>query len=221
MTCPMTDCTLQVDPERNGSSAKLSWQIDRLLFIEIGQSSKQIGCNQPLAFGRANRSKRSSFGSDRSSCSKYLMVFINPSRSCTLGSHASSPLAKLMSGQRCLGSSSGSGRRTIFDEDPVSSMTEFGKLPNRELDRVSQIHGSGDIVRRVHQSYQPIDKVVHIAERTGLVALAIDRNVFITKGLHDEVRYHPPIVWMHARPIGIEDARDLDRQTMLAPIIEE
>jgi len=65
--------------------------------------------NQPSCF--AERSgKRLSFGSDRSRCSKYSIVFINPSCSCTLGSHWSSFLAKLMSGQRCFGSSSGRGR---------------------------------------------------------------------------------------------------------------
>ena len=53
---------------------------------------------------------RSYFGSDLNSCSKYSMVFINPSRSCTRGTQPSRSLAKLMSGQRCLGSSSGSGR---------------------------------------------------------------------------------------------------------------
>ena len=65
--------------------------------------------NQPSRFAE-RVGKRSSFGSDRSSWSKYSIVFINPSCSCTLGSHWSSFLAKLMSGQRCFGSSSGSGR---------------------------------------------------------------------------------------------------------------
>src|SRR5262245_65204678 len=39
--------------------------------------------------------------------------------------------------------------------------------------------------------------------------------------LDDEIRYHAPVVRVHARAIGIEDSGDLDVQSVLAPIIKE
>ena len=108
--------------------------------------------------------RRSSFGSDLNSCSKYAMVFISPSRSCTRGAHESSSSAKLMSGQRCLGSSSGSGRKTIFADDPVSAITVSASCRNREFDWVSKIHRAGHMIGRLHQSYQSVDEIVDVAE---------------------------------------------------------
>src|SRR6202012_775084 len=39
--------------------------------------------------------------------------------------------------------------------------------------------------------------------------------------LDNEVRHDAPIVRMHARAVGVEDARDADAQLVLAVIIEE
>ena len=39
--------------------------------------------------------------------------------------------------------------------------------------------------------------------------------------LHDEVGHHATVVGMHPRPIGVEDSRHLDANTVLPVIIEE
>jgi hypothetical protein len=103
-SCVGSTATIPLAMERwrlGGDGAKI---MPRLSLAERAKD-----CNQPSRLAERT-GKRSSFGSDRSSCSKYSIVFINPFCSCTLGSQASSFLAKLMSGQRCFGSSSGKGR---------------------------------------------------------------------------------------------------------------
>src|SRR6202048_2983454 len=108
-----------------------------------------------------------------------------------------------------------------LDEDPVSAITSSGKCPDRKLDRVAEVHRAGQPIRRRHQSHQPVDKIVDIAERAGLAAVSVHGNVFLAQGLHDEVRHHTPIAWMHAGTISIENPCYLDWETMLAAIIEE
>ena len=51
------------------------------------------------------------------------MVFSNPVSKETTGSHESFSLARLISGRRCFGSSSGRGLNLISDIDPVSLRT--------------------------------------------------------------------------------------------------
>jgi len=51
------------------------------------------------------------------------MVFRNSASSCVVGFHLSVDFANEISGRRCFGSSLGSGFFTIFDFDPVSSIT--------------------------------------------------------------------------------------------------
>jgi hypothetical protein len=65
------------------------------------------------------------------------------------------------------------------------------------------------------------DHIVHIAERAGLAAVAEHREIASEQGLHDEVGHNAAVVGMHARPVGIEDARDLDRELVLSPVVEE
>ena len=50
---------------------------------------------------------------------------------------------------------------------------------------------------------------------------AVDRDVTAHQRLHDEVRHHAPVVRMHARTVGVEDARYLDAQLVLAPVVEK
>ena len=49
--------------------------------------------------------------------------------------------------------------------------------------------------------------LVHVAKRARLLAIAIDADRFLAKRLHDEVGFHAPIVDLHARARGVEDAR--------------
>ena len=68
---------------------------------------------------------------------------------------------------------------------------------------------------------KPSIRVVDVAERAGLAAVAVDRDRLALQGLDDEIRDHAAVVRVHARAVGVEDARDLDLELVLAPIVEE
>ena len=82
---------------------------------------------------------------------------------------------------------------------------------------IGPVTSSGDSINRI----KPVDQIVDIAERARLRALAVERDGLAAKRLHDEIGNHAAVVGMHARPVGIEDPRDLDAQLVLAPIVEE
>lgn len=89
------------------------------------------------------------------------------------------------------------------------------------LFRVPEIDGPSDVLRAAHQFNQPTDQIVDITERSRLQALAEHADVAIAKSLQDETRDHAPIVGLCSGSIGIEDAGDLDRQSMLSPIVKK
>jgi hypothetical protein len=62
--------------------------------------------------------------------------------------------------------------------------------------------------RRCRAARGSRDLVVDVAEAAGLAAVAVDRQRLAAQRLHDEVRHHAPVVDLHARPVGVEDAHD-------------
>jgi hypothetical protein len=114
-----------------------------------------------------------------------------------------------MSGRRCLGFRSGQ-----LDD-------KFSEFTNREFVRVADVDRTRHVVGRRHHAEHRVDQIVDIAERTGLTAIAVDRDLLALQGLHDEIRDDAAVVGMHARAVRIEDSHDLDRQTVLAAIVEE
>ena len=66
-----------------------------------------------------------------------------PRRARTVGCQSSSALALAMSGWRCIGSSSGSGRCTIFDREPVSASTFSASCTDGELAGVAEVDRPG------------------------------------------------------------------------------
>ena len=60
---------------------------------------------------------------------------------------------------------------------------ELGKLAHGEFDRIAEIHRTSDVVGRLHQADQPVDEVVHIAERPRLLASPIDRDRLVLQRL--------------------------------------
>jgi len=95
------------------------------------------------------------------------------------------------------------------------------ELGDGRLDRVADIDGAGDVVRRRHQTDPAFDQVVDVAEGAGLAAITVERDRIAPQCLDDEVRHDAPVIWMHARAIGVEDARDANAQLVLAVIVEE
>ena len=70
-------------------------------------------------------------------------------------------------------------------------------------------------------AHQAVDQVVDVAEGARLAAVAVDGDRLVRERLHDEVGDDAAVVRVHARAVGVEDARDLDRQLVLAVIVEE
>ena len=85
------------------------------------------------------------------------------------------------------------------------------QLAHAELVRIADVDRTGEVVCGFHQSYQPVDLVVYIAERARLATIAIDRNGFALQCLDNEVGHDPAVVRVHARAVGIENACHLDR----------
>jgi hypothetical protein len=53
------------------------------------------------------------------------------------------------------------------------------------------------------------------------IFISADGDRLISQSLDDEVRDHAPVVGVHARPVGVEDAGDLDASAVLTAVIEE
>jgi hypothetical protein len=68
---------------------------------------------------------------------------------------------------------------------------------------------------------EPFDHVVDIAKRARLLARAVNGNGPVGQRLSDEICHDAPVIGMHARPVGVEDAGKLDAHAVLAPIIHE
>ena len=74
---------------------------------------------------------------------------------------------------------------------------------------------------RFHQPHERVDHVVDVTERTRLPAVAEDRDRLVAQRLDDESGDHAAVGRMHVGAVGVEDARDLDPQPVLAVIVEE
>ena len=90
-----------------------------------------------------------------------------------------------------------------------------------ELLRVTDVDGTGEIVRGIHGSDHRLDQIVDIAEAPGLLTVAVDRDVLAPERLHHEIADHAAVVRLHARPVGVEDPDHLDPELVLAPVVEE
>ncbi len=126
-----------------------------------------------------------------------------------------------MSGHRRTGSSSGSGAKIELRSRPRQTDDRLRQLPDRDLVRVAEVERAGRLVGLAHEAHDALDQIVDVAERAGLVALAVDRDRLAGQRLHDEVRHHAPVLRVHPGAVGVEDARHLDADLVLAQVVEE
>ena len=105
---------------------------------------------------------------------KYSTVRRSPSSSVTRGSQPSTARAFEMSGRRCLGSSSGSGRNTMRRLLPVSARMCSANSQNGHFARIAQVHRVAFVGE--HQPVQAVHQVAHVAEAAGLRAVAENRH---------------------------------------------
>jgi hypothetical protein len=97
----------------------------------------------------------------------------------------------------------------------------LGELADSKLPGIAEIDRPDDGARSLHQLDEPGDEIVDIAEGARLRPVAEYRDVAVEKGLDDEGRDHAPVVGMRPRSVCVEDARHLDGQLVLAPIVKE
>jgi hypothetical protein len=114
-------------------------------------------------------------------------------------------------------------QRPVLDFGTGASLTQYqaGDRLHRDFVGVAEIARPRHVLRALHQEFEALQKIVDVAERSRLRTIAVDRQRLFLERLDDEVRDNAAVVLEHARPIGIEDARDLDRQLVDAMIVEE
>jgi hypothetical protein len=69
-----------------------------------------------------------------------------------------------------------------------------------------------------HEANEALDQIGDEAEGTRLFAVAEDGQGFAGQGLHHEVGNHAAVVFVHARAVGVEDARDADLDAVLVGV---
>ena len=91
-----------------------------------------------------------------------------------------------------------------------------GQLENGQLARVPNVDRTRAAV--VEEPYQALDLVVHIAERSGLGPVAVDREGPTAQRLVDEVGDDPSVVGPQARAVGVEYPGDANVHAVRAVV---
>ena len=97
----------------------------------------------------------------------------------------------------------------------------LGQFQHRELVWIAEVDRARHAGWLLHQAEETVDQVVNVTEGARLRAFAVDCQILADERLGDEIGDHAPIARMHARSVGVEDARHPDLDTMLAVIVEE
>ena len=139
-----------------------------------------------------------------------------PSSSSISGSQPSSCWARVMSGWRTCGSSTGSASKTIWLDEPVARTTASASSSSVISAGLPML--TGQVLARLGEQDQPADEVVDEAEAARLRAVAEHRQRLLLERLADEGRDRAAVVRSHARPVGVEDAHDRRVDALLAVV---
>src|SRR5258708_28786725 len=96
-----------------------------------------------------------------------------------------------------------------------------GQLRDGYFDGVAEVDRSVDVALDIHQTREAVDQIVDIAERSRLRPRAIDGDRLVLQCLDDETGNDAPVLRVHVRAVGIEDARDPYGEPVLALVIVE
>src|ERR1035441_3947280 len=135
------------------------------------------------------------------------MESFNPVSKSIVGSQPSRAFALLMSGRRCLGSSSGSGSNRILLFEPVAFQNLLGALQYSELARVADVDGV--VLLGPRQAQNAFDFIGDVTETARLGAVAINSKRFAQQGLLQEVGDHASVVQLQTRAIGVENTDNM------------
>ena len=64
----------------------------------------------------------------------------------------------------------------------------FGQLYHRKLIRITEVDWPRETILGRHHTGHAFHQIVHILETTGLMATAINRNIFVLKSLDNKIR---------------------------------
>ncbi len=114
------------------------------------------------------------------------------------------------------------GQRLLHDTRCTTRLLDhlLGELANRELPRVTEVHGA-HLFLLVHHADHAVHQVVHVAEGSRLGTVTVHGQVLSPQCLYDKVGNHSPIVRVHPWTIGVEDANHPNVHTVLPVVIEE
>ena len=124
-----------------------------------------------------------------------------------MGSQPSRVRARVMSGRRRMGSSWGSGLKTISDFEPVTARTSWAH--SRMVHSTGLPMLTGSVLAGAGEAHDAVDEVRDEAEGAGLRAVAVDGEGLAAQGLHHEVGDDAAVVGLQARAVGVEDADEV------------
>ena len=84
----------------------------------------------------------------------------------------------------------------------------LSQFKHGEFARVAHVHWTDELTIAVHHPHKAFYQVVYIAKRAGLLPVSVDADVLTFDRLDNEVAYHPAIIRMHPRTVGVEDANN-------------
>ena len=96
-----------------------------------------------------------------------------------------------------------------------------GKPIHGERLRTAHVERANEIVSERHHAHETVDEITYVAEGADLRAVTEHRDVLLLLRLADETADHAAVVWVHAGPVGVEDADYLESQVMLTVVDEE
>ena len=62
----------------------------------------------------------------------------------------------------------------------------FSEFEDGEFAGVANVHGAHDLIL-IHEANKTLDEVIDVAERAGLLAFAVNRDVLALERLHNKV----------------------------------
>ncbi len=155
------------------------------------------------------RSRRACRGAARrpTDCGTRRSCGAGPSARSTFGSQPSTERARVMSGRRTVGSSSGRG--TCCERarrSPTRSRTSSASSVIDTSCGLPMLTGPGcvECSSRMHA----LDQVVDVLDRAGLAAVAGHGHRLAAQRLPDERRHGAPVVGAHPRAVRVEDPHD-------------
>lgn len=95
----------------------------------------------------------------------------------------------------------------------------MGEIYDLKFGGIADVNGAD--LGGIHEADGHLNEIVDVTEGASLRAVAVDGEGVVVERLNDEIGDDAPIVGMHPRAVGIENAGDLDGDVIFAVVVEE